>query len=140
MTNSELETVIDQLRRVFAAEYARGEKAAIDRIVQAAQLEPKRNVHDTPPSRSRRHPKKAGSGRAPAGAVPALINRILTERGSNGATALEIFGAAKTPTEKQCSYSGVRFALSQGQAKGRYRNKLGKWFLRTDSKATQEAA
>jgi hypothetical protein len=135
MTIPDLEALLQQMRQLFADEYARGEKAAIDRIVHAAQNEPQQSGHDSRESRPRRGLKK----RAPSGAAPAFVNRMLSESGSKGATALEIHNAAKTPIEKMVSYSGVRFALTQGREKGRYRNKNGKWFLR-ENKSAENAA
>lgn len=144
-TNSEkFESIIEQLRELFAAEgaaqFARGERTAIDRIVHAAQHEPKRS-NDTkePRIRLRRrtkinYPKK----RAPSGAAPALVGRVLGEAGPKGATAQEIQEAAKTPVEKLVSYSGIRFALVQGRSAGRYRNKQGRWFVA--HRSTEQAA
>ena len=37
MNNTELEGLFDQIRRLFAAEYARGDRDAITRIMQAAK-------------------------------------------------------------------------------------------------------
>jgi hypothetical protein len=133
MANSKLEALLQDLRQLFASEYARGEQDAINRIVQAAQGQPKQNGHDASESNLRRDLKEGGTGRAPRGASSELIDRVLSERGISGATSAEIFNAAKSPTEKMCSYSGVRFTLSQGREKGRYRNKDGKWFLRKET-------
>jgi hypothetical protein len=140
MASSKLEALLDQLRQLFATEYARGEQDAISRIVQAAQGQPKHNGHDAGDDSLRRDLKKGGSGRAPRGAVGQFIDRVLSERGLSGATSSEIFKAAKTPTEKMCSYSGVRFTLSQGKDKGRYRNKDGKWFLRREKETAGSSA
>ncbi len=132
----QIQTDLQQLRQLYAAEYARGEKDAIGRIVQAAHGEPQRNGHDTKESR----PQKGPKGRAPSGSAGALVDRVLGERGQKGATSSEIHGAAKTPVEKMVSYSGVRFVLAQGREKGRYRNKGGKWFLRAENKAAESGA
>jgi hypothetical protein len=61
--------------------------------------------------------------------VDALIHRVLSERGTEGASAAEILESAKTQVEKLASYSGIRFALDRGRDKGRYRNKDGRWYL-----------
>ncbi len=140
MTNPELENFLQKLRQLLepllVAEYARGEKDAIGRIVQAAQGAPQHNGHDTKESRQKRGSKE----RAPRGAVDALIERVLREHGSKGAGALEIKEAAKTSTEKMVSYSGIRFALDRGREDDRYRNKNGKWFLKAGKETAGQGA
>jgi hypothetical protein len=135
--NPALEDFLQKLRELFAAEFARGEQAAIQRIMQAAGHpvmqaahpgEPTRNRHDTK-REVRRRVFVRTSGRAPRGSVDALINRVLSERGTEGASAAEILESAKTQVEKLASYSGIRFALDRGRDKGRYRNKDGRWYL-----------
>ena len=139
MVNPELENFLQKLRQLLepllAAEYARGDKDAINRIMQAAHNETARDSHDSRESR----PRRTAKGRAPHGTVPALIGRVLGECGEKGASASEIYEAVKTAVEKMISYSGVRFALTQGREKGRYRKKNGKWFLR-ENRATENAA
>ena len=143
-TNSEkLESIFEQLRELFAAEgaaqFAHGDKAAIDRIVHAAKRESQRDGDDSKEHRSRRRAKIKSSKRkrAPSGAAQKFVERVLGEVLHKGATAQEIQKSAKTPIEKMVSYSGIRFALVQGRTAGRYRNRQGKWFL---VRQTEQAA
>ncbi len=140
MTNPDLEAVLQQLRQLFAAEYARGEADAINRIMQAAQGKPgdvQTNGHDI----RRQAPRRGRKGkRAPHGAAMELVARVLSESGANGATAIDIQDAAKTPVEQQVSYSGIRFALAKGRDKGLYRNKGGRWYPRKSGTAEQAEA
>ena len=141
MANSALEAILQQLRQLFESEFARGEKGAIDRIVQAAHADAQHltNGHDAKKPLTRRGSKKTVRGRAPSGAAPALVDRVLAENGQTGATALEIQKAAKTSVEKQVSYSGIRFVLSQGRDKGHYANKDGRWFARARNRTAEQA-
>jgi len=127
MSDSELDHVLQQLRNLFAAEYHRGEKDAIARIMAAAQSAPAANGHDTP---NRESPPEQ-KDRAPRGTAKALIERVLKERGQRGATPSEIKDLATTDTEKLASFAGIRFALTQGRDGQRYKNRRGKWFLVT---------
>ena len=115
------------LARAATAEYQRGEKDAIARIMKAAQSAPEQpdSAHLPPVARA-----LAQKERAPEGAAEALIDRVLRERGPRGASPTEIAEAAQTATEKLVSYSGIRFRLEQGREQQKYRNKEGKWFLR----------
>lgn len=131
MAHPEFEEVVQKLRQLFAAEYARGEKAAIERIMQAAH----RGTGTVKVARSHTFSNGDAAPRAPRGSVDTLINRVLTERGATGATATEIMNAAETPTEKAASYSGLRFALDRGRKQGRLLNKEGKWFLSATTKS-----
>jgi hypothetical protein len=115
---NELEHILTQLRQLFAAEYTRGEQNAIKRIMQAAS-------QPSEASEAISHNNVISEDRAPRGSVGMLIDRVLTERGSQGATAAQIW---ESSTQK-VSYSGVRLALNRGQDKGRYRYKDGRWFL-----------
>lgn len=126
-TNSELEGLIQQIRQLFAAEYARGDRDAIAKIMQAAQGKDSQDITRVTPSGRVRFP--LAGRRARAGAADALIKRVLGERRHKGASALEIQQTAITPAEKAVSYSGIRFALDRGRSAGNYRNKDGKWFL-----------
>jgi hypothetical protein len=138
MTNTELEELLQQIRRLFAAEYARGETAAIARIVQAAQGDTvAETIKKFPPRRVR---VTLSNRRAPAGAVDGLIKRVLSERRLKGAGALEIHQSAATTAEKSVSYSGVRFALERGRKAGTYKNKEGKWFLIENKAAEHQHA
>jgi hypothetical protein len=134
MANTELEELLQQIRRLFAAEYARGDRDAITRIMQAAQGDAVAETIKKTPLRRVRVTQAAR--RAPNGAVDSLIRRVLTERRMKGAGALEIHESAVTPAEKSVSYSGIRFALDRGRKAGAYKNKEGKWFL-VESRAAE---
>jgi hypothetical protein len=128
MANLELEDVLQKLRQLFAAEYTRGEQDAINRIVEAAH----RGTSQRKPAKVvRPHEVDNGDGasRAPRGSVDELINRVLSERDQQGATATEIEQSANSPTEKTASLSGIRFALDRGRKQGRLLNREGRWFL-----------
>jgi hypothetical protein len=138
MADTELEKLLQQIRQLFAAEYARGDRDAIARIMQAAK-------GDTVPEPIRKDPPRRlrvtlANRRAPNGAVDGLIRRVLTERRLKGAGALEIHEAAFTAPEKSVSYSGVRFALERGRKAGVYKNKDGKWFLVENRAAEHQRA
>ena len=133
MANPELEDILQKLRQLFGAEYARGEQDAIKRTMQMMQttLGEFRNGHS--PSRTTQAnyhlTTTTESSRAPRGSVDALINRVLKERGTEGATATEIEKSAASATEKTASLSGIRFALDRGRKQGRLLNREGRWFL-----------
>ena len=127
MTDSDLDAIIQKLRELLASEYARGEKDAIGRILNAAQGAPLTDGKATSPQPQRQRQRK---DRAPAGAPQALIDRVLADAGSKGASPSEIAAEAVTENEKAVSFSGIRFALARGRKQGRYRNKHGKWFLK----------
>jgi len=131
--NTELENLLEQLRQLFAAEYARGDRAAVARIMQAAQGGTAETTKESAPRRVR---VTLAHRRAGRGAVDALIKRVLGERRLKGAGAIEIHQAATTPAEKAVSYSGIRFALDRGRQAGTYRNRDGKWFL-VENKAAE---
>jgi hypothetical protein len=138
MTNTELESLLQQIRQLFAAEYARGDRDAIARIMQAAQGDA---VAETIKKNQRGRVRVTlASNRATRGAVDALIKRVLGERRHRGAGALEIQQAAETPAEKAVSYSGIRFALDRGRQAGAYKNKDHKWFLVEKAAEHQRAA
>jgi len=124
MANPELEDILQKLRQLVEAEYARGQKDAIARIMRAAGHPSATNGHITKEPGHQRDSKD----RAARGSVDRLINRVLAERGDAGAGAMQIHEAA-TP-EEQASYSGIRFALERGRDAGRYINHDGRWFLK----------
>jgi hypothetical protein len=133
--------LVNSLRALLAAEYRRGEADAARRILEAAKGE----VSRPPSSRSqmngsephKRQPRvRLDEGdnnitrrRAPIGAPDALVTRVLTERGSQGASSTEIEEAANSEIEMMVSQSGIRFALDRGRSIGKYRNERGLWFL-----------
>src|SRR4029077_15961671 len=77
-----LKSLLQQIWDMFAehgtAEYARGEKAAIERILQAAQSEPQDTTETptptpTPTPRPQHRRRERLRGRAPSGTAPALV-------------------------------------------------------------------
>ena len=124
----DLDQVLAELRILFAAEYQRGEQDAIARILRAAQGAPAPSngageSHSSPSPANRKD-------RVPAGTAKGLIDRVLRERTSLGATPTEIQAAAETDVEKAISYSGLKFALTNGRDESRYENRGGRWFLK----------
>ncbi len=127
--------LVNRLRALLAAEYRRGQADAARRIIEAAQGE----VSPSSSSAREQNPELAGTNgtehpsvskrRAPAGVPDALVTRVLTERGSQGASSTEIEAAADSEVEKMVSQSGIRFALDRGRSAGKYRNQYGRWYL-----------
>ncbi len=136
MDNTELESLLEQIKQLFAAEYARGDRDARARIMQAAQGDAV--VETTKRHALSRVRSTLPHRRAVRGTADALIKRVLGEN-RKGVSALDIQRMAVTPKEKAVSYSGIRFALVRGREKGIYRNKNGKWFLENKT-AEQQAA
>jgi hypothetical protein len=131
MTNPALEEVLDKLRQLFASEYNRGERDASQRIMQAVGLAASSPTLGTPAIEVTTPSKTASNGhtsdsRAPRGSVNFLIDRVLTEHGSRGASASQIWKSA----DEKVSYNGVQYALNRGQVTGRYRTEGGRWFLK----------
>jgi hypothetical protein len=130
--------LVNRLRDLLAAEYRRGQADAARRIIEVAQGEV------SPSSAREQRPESAGANgsehpsvskrRAPAGVPDALVTRVLTERGSQGASSTEIESAASSEVEKMVSQSGIRFALDRGRSAGKYRNERGLWFLVEETK------
>jgi hypothetical protein len=138
MADTELENLLEQIRQLVAAEYARGTRDAIAKIVEITQGDAIReNIKKTLPRRVR---VTLAPRRAKRGAVDALIKRVLGERRHKGAGALEIQQSALSPAEKAASYSGIRFALDRGRRAGTYKNKDGKWFLIENKTAEHQRA
>jgi hypothetical protein len=137
-TEAKLERLLEQIRQLVTAEYARGNNDAIARIVRATQgdaiTEP---IKKTPLGRVR---VTLAPQRAKRGAADALIKRVLGERRHKGAGALEIQESAANAAEKAVSYSGIRFALDRGRQAGTYKNKDGKWFLVENKTAEHQRA
>jgi hypothetical protein len=141
MSTPEIEAFIQELRQLLEAEYARGSKDTVARLVQAAEggelaNGQARTVREAKKPRLKvykairfKPAKPQRPRRAPVGAADALIKRVLSEHKIKGAGAQEIMEAATTPNEKSVSYSGIRFALDRGRQDGAYRNKDGRWFL-----------
>jgi hypothetical protein len=126
-----LDKLFDQIRSLMDSEYHRGEQETIARIMQAAQGD----VALPAPLNGASHgnkPKRKNP--APRGTAKKLIDRVLKERGMRGASPTEIKAAA-VGRETELSHSGLRFALTLGKDKNRYRNKDGKWFLAASSEA-----
>lgn len=137
-TEVELERLLQQIRQLFTAEYARGNSDAIAKIVKATQgdaiAEP---IKKTPLRRVR---ATLVPQRAKRGSADMLIKRVLGERRHKGASSIEIQQSALSPAEKAVSYSGIRFALDRGRQSGAYKNKDGKWFLVDNKTAEHQRA
>jgi len=138
MASTDLENLLQQIRDLFDGEYARGDRDAIARIMQAAKGDAL--AETTKKNTLRRVRVTVPNRRAKRGAADALIRRVLTERRLKGAGALEIQQSAIMPAEKLVSYSGIRFALDRGREAGTYRNKEGKWFLIENKAAERQHA
>jgi hypothetical protein len=126
--------LIDRLRALLSAEYRRGQADAARRIIEVAQgevspLSARKQNPELPGMNGAEHPSASKRPRAPRGAPDALVIRVLTERGVQGASSAEIEAAAASDVEKLVSQSGIRFALDQGRSDGKYRNEYGRWFL-----------
>ena len=106
---SKLEDLLAQIRDLAAAEYQRGVRDALARVVDVAQVS-----------------GQAIRVRAPRGAARALIERVLK---SGPRTIREIREAAKTDAEKIVSYQTARLELERGKKEKRYRNANGKWSI-----------
>jgi len=104
---SRLDELLDQIRELAAAEYQRGVRDALARVVDVAQVS-----------------GKSMRVRAPHGAARALVERVLK---SGPRTIREIREAAKTEAEKLVSYQTARLELERGKKEKRYRNAKGKW-------------
>jgi hypothetical protein len=133
--------LVNRLRTLLDAEYRRGKADAMRRIMEAAQVEVSpssgrahMNGADSPKRHRVRLDDAEGESsatlrRAPVGAPDALVRRVLTERGHQGASSREIEAAARSEVEKMVSQSGIRFVLDRGRVAGKYRNEHGRWFL-----------
>jgi hypothetical protein len=137
-TEAKLEGLFEQIRQLLAAEYARGTRDAIAKIVEITQGDTIReNIKKTAPRRVR---VTVPPRRAKRGAADDLIKRVLGERRHKGASSIEIQQSALSPAEKAVSYSGIRFALDRGRQAGAYKNKDGKWFLVENKTAEHQRA
>lgn len=140
MSHSEIAALLDRiqgdiatLRRLAEAEYHRGERDAVARIMKAAQT-PSNPVAAESGARQEfalesaseeEEPKKA---RAPTGASKRLVERVLSEQGARGSTPGEIREAAQGALERLVSYSAIRLELYRGKDEGRYTTKGGRWY------------
>ena len=120
MSDTELEGLLEKVRRLFQNAYDRGARDALKRIVDVAQGSAKK----ASPKASKKAQSKE---RAPNGSARALVERILRETGSAGASASQIAAGAKSATEKLLSYSAIRLELFRGKKERRYRVANGKW-------------
>jgi hypothetical protein len=128
MQNSELDAIIGKLRDLFAAEYDRGQKDQLDRIVRAATSVPASRTEPAAPAAPHKT-NGASAPRASRGAPDALIRRVLNEAGSDGISPAGIKDSAIDDAERAISFSGIRFALARGRSNGEYINRNGKWYL-----------
>jgi hypothetical protein len=133
--------LVNRLRALLDSEYRRGHDDAARRIMAVAQAEvspsseqQRKSVQqetlELNDNAAARQSRKSNGRRAPAGAPNALVTRVLTERGSQGASSRDIQALASSDIEKLVSQSGIRFALDRGRKEGKYRNDAyGRWFL-----------
>jgi hypothetical protein len=135
----EFQELIAKLRDFAAAEYQRGERDAIARIMRAAQSSgarpPEHRTISGAVAASEASDIALARGevkeeRAPKGAPEALVRRVLTSVGSEGVAASDIPTFAKTDAERMVSNSAIRLMLSKGRESGLYQNMRGKWFLK----------
>jgi hypothetical protein len=130
----EFQEIVAKLRDFVAAEYHRGERDAIERVMRAAQSSgagaPEAHVSAASVAEGKSEIKE----RAPAGAPEEFVRRVLNVVGTEGVKAIDIATYARTDTERLVSYSAIRVALGTGRAKGTYRNVGGKWFLKGKEK------
>jgi hypothetical protein len=125
MQNTELDSILGTLRDLFAAEYERGQKDQLERIVRAATSVPASRTEPTDPHKM----NGTSAPRASRGAPDALIRRVLREAGSDGISPAGIKDRAIDDDERTISFSGIRFALARGRSNGEYVNRDGKWYL-----------
>jgi hypothetical protein len=130
VASQELDQLLEQIRALFVDEYHRGEQDAIARIVKAAQGAPIAAVPASPKPNGAGHARsKSRKEPVPKGTAKELIDRVLKDRSSRGASPTEIKAAAASDSERSISHSGLRFALTMGRDEQRYENRGGKWFL-----------
>ena len=135
--NPELEAAFDKIRELMAAEHGRGERDMMARMHDFLQVG-RTGVPPVPTTqvgngaeRPRRSPRKSRE-RAPAGAVRALVERVLRENKGHRTGPKDIHRAASTPVEKMVSYSGIRFELAKGVKEGRYAGSGDRWSIREE--------
>lgn len=127
----EFQEIIAKLRDFAAAEYRRGERDAIARILRAAQPGVTSRHEARAPSMVSAEPEQHEKEiRAPRGAPEELVRRVLTSVGSEGVIASDISSLAKTDTERLVSDSAIRFILAKGREAGWCQNMGGRWYLK----------
>lgn len=124
----EFQEFVAKLRAFVAAEYQRGERDAIARIMRAAQ--PRGAVAPAVATAEARDIALVKERRAPAGAPEALVRRVLTSVGSEGVVASEIPTFANTDSERMVSDSAIRLTLAKGRDSGWCQNMRGRWYLK----------
>jgi hypothetical protein len=135
----EFQEIIAKLRDFAAAEYQRGERDAIARIMRAAQSRgtsapeiraPSGVSGVTGVSGVNAEPSETKEQRAPRGAPEALVRRVLTSVDSEGVIASDISSFAKTDAERLVSDSAIRVVLANGRQSGWCQNMGGRWYLK----------
>jgi hypothetical protein len=124
---SDIDKVLADLKQIFEAEYARGAKDALKRVMEVANTGGIGRRAGGRPRKSAkgRVPKAAPRRRAPRGAPRALVERVL--KSNKAASASEIAAAAGNPIERSVSASAIRLELNRGKKERRYRVTKGKW-------------
>ncbi|MGC2222531.1 MAG: hypothetical protein WA624_09240 [Methylocella sp.] len=134
----EFQEIIAKLRDFAAAEYKRGERDAIARIMHAAQssgggapeIRANPGFVGTIRGAATQTQPETKEQRAPRGAPEAFVRQVLTSVGSEGVVASDIPAFAKTDTEHLVSDSAIRFILAKGRETGWCQNMGGRWFLK----------
>jgi hypothetical protein len=129
MPTSEINEILARLRDLFAAEYQRGEAAAIARM-KAALDAPTSSPTKRRTERSSAQGKKA---RAKRGTPEAFVRRVLRHLAPLGVKAGDISDFADTPDETLVSSSSIRSVLVQGAADGWARNHAGMWYFTAEN-------
>ena len=116
---------------IEAEAYARGKAEARTDVLAllGAAAEPARRSR--PKKRPARKRRAGGGGRAPKGAVRALVERALRDR--PGLNAREILDSADTDAERLVKPSSIAVELTKGRRQGRYETTDGRWSLAASS-------
>src|ERR1051326_1510059 len=126
MGNPRLESLLEDLRNLFQAEYARGERDTMSRVLQALKgevIDPS-DGDDTDARNFVRRPKP----RAPTGASRDLVDGELRRAGAKGVSPKEIYNSAANQGNA-VSYAAIRKVLRRGRDDKRYLSKAGRWSL-----------
>lgn len=122
---------------IEAEAYARGKADARTEVLAllgAAGKPARRPRPENPPAPQPARKRRAGGGgRAPKGAVHALVERALRAR--PGLNAQEILDSADTDAERLVKPSSIGVELTKGRRQGRYEATDGRWSLAASSPA-----
>ena len=116
-----LEKAFALIREVIADAHSRGQNDGIANLIRAAGGSIK--------GRNSLTISEVQPQRAPRGSAGALIRRVLSEVGDQGATTFNIKDAAVTEFERMVTMSAIRNELKIGERDRRYRQTGGVWYL-----------